>query len=281
MTTPLPRASALLVFALSCLAARPAAAQVMGTFRWQTQPYCNVLTLTIVQEGPSFLLTGTDDLCGAGTAPVTGTASVAGAGISMGVAIATPTGRVTHVSTTINLSNFSGTWIDADANTGPFAFVNTSTGGSPRPAPAKATLASHAQRPGWFPVNTSVTETAKLSDTGGQGGGAIVALTPIRLVLNGGVTIGNQAGTGPISMIECWFEGSSNGGVFAVWGQKQSTESIGNSNHDQRAAIPLSATVDLGPGTHNVRMVCQDIFRWTGSNPVVRAASFSAVAVSR
>lgn len=316
--------SALSLLAFSLHDPRVAGAQVMGTYRWQTQPYCNVVTLTIVQQGPAFQLSGSDDLCGAGTAPVTGTAVVAAGGVGMGLAVALPNGRVAHLSTTVSVANFAGTWTDSDGNTGPFAFVNASTGGSPRPAPttaaiitsaqlapgifggtgiattvargdhnhdsryytqgqmdARATLASFAQRNGWFAVNTSATESAKLSDTGGGAGGPIVAISPVRIVLNGAVTIGNQAGTGPISMIDCWFEGSANGGAFTLVGLKQSTESIGNSNHDERYAIPLSATVDVAPGSYNVRIMCQDTFKFTGSSPVVRAAAFSAIAVSR
>lgn len=42
----------------------PATAQPLGTFRWQLQPYCNVLTLNVVQGGV-YTLDGTDDRCGA------------------------------------------------------------------------------------------------------------------------------------------------------------------------------------------------------------------------
>ncbi len=43
----------------------PATAQPLGAFRWQIQPYCNVLTLNIAQQGNVFTLDGTDDRCGA------------------------------------------------------------------------------------------------------------------------------------------------------------------------------------------------------------------------
>jgi len=324
MTTFRIRACASVVscLAFSFLGPRVAGAQVMGTYSWQTQPYCNVVTLTIVQQGPAFQLSGVDNLCGAGSAPVTGTAVVTAGGVSMGLAVALPNGRAAHLSTTVSLANFAGTWTDSDGSSGPFAFVTASTGGSPRPAPtsaavitsaqlspgifsgsgsattvargdhahddryyteteinARATLASFAQKSGWFAVNTSATEAGRLSDSGA--GGVIVAPTPVRLTLSGAVTIGNQAGTGPISMIDCWFELSSNGGSFVTVGQVQSTESIGNSNHDQRAAIPISAALDLPPGSYNARIVCRDTFRQTGSAPVVRAAAFSVVAISR
>jgi len=50
-------------------------AEPLGTFRWQTQPYCNVLTLNVTQTGSVYTLDGFDDQCGAGArASVTGTA---------------------------------------------------------------------------------------------------------------------------------------------------------------------------------------------------------------
>lgn len=52
--------------------AAPVGAQTLGTFRFQLQPYCNVVTLTIVQQGAQYQLTGTDDQCGAGPRAVTG-----------------------------------------------------------------------------------------------------------------------------------------------------------------------------------------------------------------
>jgi len=43
----------------------PATAQPLGTFRWQLLPYCNVLTLNVIQQGGIYTLDGTDDGCGA------------------------------------------------------------------------------------------------------------------------------------------------------------------------------------------------------------------------
>src|SRR5262245_16165508 len=56
------------VFAMvgvALMTAATASAQVLGTFRWQLAPFCNVVTLTVVQNGPAFSLHGTDDQCGA------------------------------------------------------------------------------------------------------------------------------------------------------------------------------------------------------------------------
>ena len=42
-----------------------ALAQPIGTFQWQLQPYCNALTVTVVQSGGVYTLDGFDDQCGA------------------------------------------------------------------------------------------------------------------------------------------------------------------------------------------------------------------------
>lgn len=121
------------------IVALPAAAgaQIVGTFSWQTQPYCNVVTVQVIQQGALFQLAGADDLCGAGLAPVTGTAVPAGASVVFGMTTALPTGRSAHLSATISLSALSGTWSDADGNTGAFAFGAHAIGPA-RPAPAGA-----------------------------------------------------------------------------------------------------------------------------------------------
>ena len=40
-------------------------ADVLGTFSWQFAPFCNVVTVTIVQDGDGLSLSGSDDNCGA------------------------------------------------------------------------------------------------------------------------------------------------------------------------------------------------------------------------
>lgn len=115
----------------------PASAQVIGTFSWQTQPYCNVVTVTVVQQGAQYQLTGHDNLCGAGPAPLTGTAVPAGGGVRFGFAVARPDGRAAHLSATINLGTLSGTWADEAGLGGAFAFGGAG-GGAVRPAPAVA-----------------------------------------------------------------------------------------------------------------------------------------------
>ncbi len=40
------------------LAASTASAQTIGTFRWRTAPYCNVMTVTVTQVGSFYRLEG-------------------------------------------------------------------------------------------------------------------------------------------------------------------------------------------------------------------------------
>ena len=126
----------------------PARAQSLGTFHWQFQPFCNVVTLTIEQKGASFVLTGHDDQCG-GAAPRAVASGVAvqnpDGTIALGLTIVTPSGAAAHVNATLNLSTVSGTWRDADGNTGPFVFNPGAVSGSPRPAPTTSALITTTQ----------------------------------------------------------------------------------------------------------------------------------------
>ncbi len=83
-------------------------AQVIGTFSWRTQPYCNIVTVTVIQQGGVYQLVGADNLCGTGTAPITGTAVPTGAGVAFGFSAALPTGGTAHLSATISLANSVG-----------------------------------------------------------------------------------------------------------------------------------------------------------------------------
>ncbi len=118
-----------------------ATAQPLGTFRWQVQPFCNVVTVAITQNGAVYRLEGTDDQCGNGAdaASVTGTAFPNADGtIGFGLNIVTsPGGRPLHVDAEITTGTFSGTWRDSAGATGSFAFTpGAGSGGSPRPLPS-------------------------------------------------------------------------------------------------------------------------------------------------
>jgi hypothetical protein len=120
----------------------PADAQVLGTFRWQLQPFCNVITLIVTQVGGVYRVEGTDDQCGAATsASVTGTAFPNRNGsIGLGLNVVTaPGGTASPVEATIALANLNGTWRGPGGTSG--SFVSTPgapTAGSPRPLPAVA-----------------------------------------------------------------------------------------------------------------------------------------------
>jgi hypothetical protein len=140
----LPPRRALLMASLMAMAATgEVAGQPLGTFRWQLQPYCNVISVTVTQVGGVYRLEGRDDRCGAAvTSSVIGTAFLnpdgsVGLGLNL---VAAPGGQPHPVSARIALSTLSGTWNDAQAS-GVFAFTpGAGTGGSPRPLPVTVGL---------------------------------------------------------------------------------------------------------------------------------------------
>jgi hypothetical protein len=152
-----------LVFALPL--ARPASAQTIGTFRWQLQPFCNAITVTVVQQGANYQLDGYDDQCGAPQrAPLVGlgTANPDGS-IGFGFQIVTvPGGAIIGVDARISPATIGGTWRDSSGNSGTFAF-NGSAGGHPRPPASASTIPS----------------TISLLNTGGLVAGGITGSSPI------------------------------------------------------------------------------------------------------
>ncbi|MBP7779088.1 MAG: peptidase S74 [Acidobacteria bacterium] len=118
-----------------------AVAQPLGTFRWQLQPFCNVVAVAITQNGAVYRLEGTDDQCGNGAdaASVTGTAFPNADGtIGFGLNIVTaPGGRPVHVDAEIALGTFSGTWRDSAGAAGTFVLTpGAGNGGTARPLPS-------------------------------------------------------------------------------------------------------------------------------------------------
>ncbi|MBP7775651.1 MAG: hypothetical protein KA371_00805 [Acidobacteria bacterium] len=126
-----------LLTAISTTQVIPVAAQPLGQFRWQQQPYCNVVTLSVVQDGAGFHLDGWDDQCGAPTrAAAVGLAvqnpdGTIGFGVTL---VTTPGGTPVHVDATISLPGLNGTWRDSTGHTGAWTFLTGGgLGGSPRP----------------------------------------------------------------------------------------------------------------------------------------------------
>lgn len=146
---------AFLLAALAALVAPTVVqAQSLGTFRWQLQPYCNVLSISVVQQGGNYLLHGIDDQCGAPQrASVVGLAfpNLDGT-IGFGLTVVTaPGGTPVHIDATITISTLSGTWRDSAGNNG--GFVHTpgpGTPGAPRPVPTS----------GLAPGSVTITELA-------------------------------------------------------------------------------------------------------------------------
>lgn len=151
---------------LVTLAAVPANAQVIGTFKWQTLPYCNVVTMTVTQQGSMYQLNGSDDVCAGGSAPATGTALVTAGGLGLGFTIVLPSGRAAHITSTVNVTTGNGTWNDADGNSGTFLFASgpAGPGPSPRPAPAAAAVILPSQLSPTIFAGTGAAGTISRSD---------------------------------------------------------------------------------------------------------------------
>lgn len=127
----------LLVAVVSCLAltASLADAQTLGTFRWQLQPHCNIVNLTVSVTGSVFRLEGFDNQCGASQrAAAVGIAFInpdQSVGIGLTI-VGAPGGMPVHVDATLQLATLSGSWRDSAGNSGTLA-LDANTGGPQRP----------------------------------------------------------------------------------------------------------------------------------------------------
>jgi len=138
MSLTRPRLLFAIVF-LACLSTLSASAQVFGTFAWQMQPYCNVVSLTLTNTPAGFTLDGTDDQCGApDKASAVGVAMFNGGGlVNLNFTIVTaPSGKAVHVAAVVNPGTGSGTWTDSVGNSGTFAIGASTLGLPARPLPA-------------------------------------------------------------------------------------------------------------------------------------------------
>lgn len=117
----------------------PLRAQTLGTFRWQLRPFCNVITVTVVQQGAQYHIDGTDDQCGAARqASVVGRAFPNPDGtIGFGLTTVTTTGAApVHLDVRLSIATLGGTWTDSAGNSGSFVFTpGAGSGGSARPVP--------------------------------------------------------------------------------------------------------------------------------------------------
>ena len=101
----------------------PASAESLGTFRWQTSPFCNVLTANITRESfDSFSITGFDDKCGAASRDALYGAFFLNprGDIGGGVTIVTAGGANQHLDIVIDPFTLAGTWTSSDGSSGAF-----------------------------------------------------------------------------------------------------------------------------------------------------------------
>lgn len=185
--SPHRRRSSLILIALATLCisgvAGTAVAQTVGTFRWQQQPYCNVITLTVVQQSGVYQVDGFDDQCGAATrAAVTGMAfpnpnGTIGFGLTV---VTTPGGSPLHIDATITLAALSGTWRDSSGATGAWTFTpGAAAAGATRPVlrtsfPAGLSAGNTTITNVAAPVNATDAATKAYADTTAR---AVASLT--------------------------------------------------------------------------------------------------------
>ena len=121
------------------LAAQAASAQVIGTFRWNTAPYCNVMNLTVEQVGGIYRLDGFEEQCGNNPRlPIWGIGVPQPNGqIVFGLSVVPSPGTVKPIAiraTVLPASGFSGVW-QIGNETGTLVFNPGPVTGGPRTTP--------------------------------------------------------------------------------------------------------------------------------------------------
>jgi|GEM_PF-5747981 len=149
--------------------------------------------------------------------------------------------------------------------------VDLAKGAAPRTSVSFAMSAPSSSVP--------LTDLVVVSLTDAGAGGKVTVARASRLLVHGSVTIGNGAGTGQSSMIECRAQTNSGTG-WANLGPTFGTESLGNSNHDERYTVAIEAGSKIAKGSYNVRLVCVDTHASASTQPRVRAAGLTVTAVT-
>lgn len=183
------------------LAGARADAQSLGAFSWQLQPFCNIVTVNVAQNGGVYTMDGYDNQCGgAQRAAVVGLATPNPDG-SIGVGltvVSAPGGIPVHVEATISAPGYSGTWRDSAGRTGAFVLGGAGSG-SPRPLtggvgagavnPAEVQLRVGAACPAGQAVSAINQDGTLVCVAGGGASGDITAVTA-GAGLTGGATSG-------------------------------------------------------------------------------------------
>jgi hypothetical protein len=113
-------------------------ARHLGTFRWRTEPYCNVVTLAASTIDGVLMLDGFDEPCDGGPRlPLHGVASSHQNGmLTLGLnVLRVPNAVPANLTVTIALASGNGVWHDSLGNTGVFAINPAPAQGSSRPLP--------------------------------------------------------------------------------------------------------------------------------------------------
>lgn len=155
----------LLLVALG-LWATPASAQTLGTFRWNTAPYCNVVFLTVTQVGSFYRLEGYDEQCGGNPRqPLWGIGVVQPNGsITFGLSQVMLPGFVKPVAirASLSLPALNGSWEDNAGSSGTFVFNPGAVTGGPRTVPVVFDPASDAAAGDHTTVSALQAEVAEL-----------------------------------------------------------------------------------------------------------------------
>lgn len=155
MTTRPVGRRAVVALSLLLLSAGLSQAQPLGTYRWQLQPYCNVITVTVVQVGDKYTLDGTDDLCGYDQrAAVSGLAYLNPSGtVGFGLTIVASWSSPVHIGAMISTVSLSGAWSDDFGHGGTFFFNPVAPSGPSRPTTAPTRMSVGHQN--WVPYRSS------------------------------------------------------------------------------------------------------------------------------